>query len=183
MPLSRRLAREPRSYWAMLVAHAGVGVFVVGVTMVNGFDDHRDVHMRPGDSAELGGHRFSFVALDEISGPNYMAARARFEISRDGEAVTVLHPEKRVYMAQRMPMTEAGIDRGFTRDLYVSLGESTGDGAWVVRLQHKPFVGWIWGGCLIMAFGGLLAASDRRYRIGARAAVPEAAPVAMAANG
>jgi cytochrome c-type biogenesis protein CcmF len=79
-----------------------------------------------------------------------------------------MHPEKRMYTVQQMPMTEAGIDRGFTRDLYVSLGEATEDGAWVVRVQHKPFVGWIWGGCLIMAFGGLLAASDRRYRVTVR---------------
>ncbi|GIZ52709.1 heme lyase CcmF/NrfE family subunit [Noviherbaspirillum aridicola] len=183
MPLRQRLSREPRSYWAMLVAHAGVGVFVVGVTMVSGFDDHRDVHMRAGESAELGGYRFSFVALDEVAGPNYMAARARFEVTRDGRPVTVLHPEKRIYIAQRMPMTEAGIDRGITRDLYVSLGEATGDGAWVVRLQHKPFIGWIWGGCLIMAFGGLLAASDRRYRIPARAPVPAAGAAAIVANG
>jgi len=139
--------------------------------------------MRVGESADLGGYRFSFVALDDITASNYMAARARFEISRDGSPVAVLHPEKRIYMAQRMPMTEAGIDRGFTRDLYVSLGETTGNGAWVVRLQHKPFIGWIWGGCLIMAFGGLLAASDRRYRLTARAAAPAMAPAAIAANG
>jgi cytochrome c-type biogenesis protein CcmF len=170
MPLLARLAREPRSQWAMLAAHAGIGIFVVGVTMVNGFADQKDVRMRPGDSISLAGYRFDFRKLEEVQGPNYSAARASFEVSRDGKAVAALHPEKRIYLAQRMPMTEAGIDRGFTRDLYISLGEQMADGAWIVRVQHKAFVAWIWGGCVIMALGGLLAASDRRYRLRAAAA-------------
>jgi len=165
MPIGKRLSREPRSYWAMLIAHAGIGVFVVGVTMVKGFDDAKDVHMRVGDTTTVNGYTFSFVDLNEIKGPNYIAAHATFDVTYGDKKVTTLSPEKRLYMVQKMPMTEAGIDRGFTRDLYVSLGEATQDGAWVVRVQHKPFVGWIWGGCLIMAFGGLLAASDRRYRL------------------
>ncbi|GAB3538281.1 heme lyase CcmF/NrfE family subunit [Noviherbaspirillum agri] len=170
MPLSKRLSREPRSYWAMLIAHAGIGVFVVGVTMVNGFDDAKDVHMRPGDTTSVNGYTFAFSDLQEVKGPNYVAARGTFDITYEGKKLTTLHPEKRMYVVQQMPMTEAGIDRGFTRDLYVSLGESTKDGAWIVRVQHKPFVGWIWGGCLIMSFGGLLAATDRRYRVAARQA-------------
>jgi len=168
MPLAKRLSREPRSYWAMLLAHAGIGIFVVGVTMVKGFDDAKDVHMQVGETATVNGYTFSFDDLQEIKGPNYIAARATFNVTHDGKKVTTLWPEKRLYTVQKMPMTEAGIDRGFTRDLYVSLGEATPGGAWIVRVQHKPFVGWIWGGCLIMAFGGLLAATDRRYRIAAR---------------
>jgi cytochrome c-type biogenesis protein CcmF len=178
MPLTRRLAREPRSYWAMLLAHAGIGVFVVGVTMVKGFDDAKDVNMRIGETATVNGYAFTMKDLNEVKGPNYIAARATFEVVKDGKQVTVLHPEKRMYLVQKMPMTEAGIDRGFTRDLYVSLGEATQDGAWIVRVQHKPFVGWIWGGCIIMALGGLLAASDRRYRVAARQKKEAAAQLA-----
>ncbi len=167
MPLMKRLSREPRSYWAMLIAHAGIGVFVVGVTMVNGFDDAKDVHMRPGDTVTVSGYTFTLSDLKEVKGPNYIAARGTFDVTYEGKKLTTLHPEKRMYTVQQMPMTEAAIDRGFTRDLYVSLGEATPEG-WIVRVQHKPFVGWIWGGCLIMSFGGLLAASDRRYRVAAR---------------
>jgi cytochrome c-type biogenesis protein CcmF len=180
MPLTKRLSREPRSYWAMLVAHAGIGVFVVGVTMVKGFDNAKDVSMRVGDTATVSGYTFSFKDLQEIKGPNYIAAQATFDVTYGDTKVTTLVPEKRLYMVQRMPMTEAGIDRGFTRDLYVSLGEAGNDGAWVVRVQHKPFVGWIWGGCLIMAFGGLLAASDRRYRLASRKRAASDQPIAAA---
>jgi cytochrome c-type biogenesis protein CcmF len=168
MPLAKRLSREPRSYWAMLIAHVGIGVFVVGVTMVKGFDDAKDVHMRTGDTVTVNGYTFTFTDLEEIKGPNYVAARGTFDVTYGGKKLTTLYPEKRLYTVQQMPMTEAGIDRGVMRDLYVSLGEATKDGAWIVRVQHKPFVGWIWGGCLIMAFGGLLAASDRRYRVASR---------------
>jgi cytochrome c-type biogenesis protein CcmF len=175
MPLARRLTREPRSYWAMQAAHVGVAVFVLGVTMVNGFSTQKDVLMRAGDTATLDGYRFDFASLEQVTGPNYLAARGSFIVSRDGRRIAVLEPEKRMYLAQRMPMTEAGIDRGFARDLYVSLGERTTDGAWIVRLQVKPFIGWIWAGCLIMAFGGLLAATDRRYRLAARRARESAA--------
>ncbi|HJV74183.1 MAG TPA: heme lyase CcmF/NrfE family subunit, partial [Noviherbaspirillum sp.] len=181
MPLTKRLSREPRSYWAMLIAHAGIGVFVVGVTMVSGFDDAKDVHMRVGDTVTVSGYTFTLNDLQEVKGPNYVAARGTFDVTYGGKTVNTLHPEKRMYTVQQMPMTEAAIDRGFTRDLYVSLGEATPDG-WVVRVQHKPFVGWIWGGCLIMAFGGLLAASDRRYRLASRqkVAVQQIATVAPA---
>ncbi len=177
MSVGKRFSREPRSYWAMLIAHAGIGIFVVGVTMVKGFDDAKDVHMRAGDTVTLNGYTFSFKELQEIKGANYVAARATFDVTYGDKLVTTLKPEKRLYTVQKMPMTEAGIDRGFTRDLYVSLGEATNDGAWVVRVQHKPFVGWIWAGCLIMAFGGLLAASDRRYRVGSRRRREAAHPI------
>lgn len=164
-PLLKRLSREPRSYWGMIVAHAGIGVFVVGVTMVKSFDVANDVSMKVGDTTSAGGYTFRFVDLREIKGPNYIAAQAKFDITKGDSFVTTLRPEKRFYTVQQMPMTEAGIDRGFTRDLYVSLGEATRDGTWVVRVQHKPFVLWIWAGALIIALGGFLAATDKRYRI------------------
>jgi cytochrome c-type biogenesis protein CcmF len=121
--------------------------------------------MSPGERASAGGYDFQLVDLQEIRGPNYMAVRATVNVSRDGAAVTVMHPEKRMYLVQRMPMTEAAIDTSIFRDLYVSLGEPVDDSSWIVRVQHKPLVVWIWAGCLLMALGGLLAASDRRYRI------------------
>jgi cytochrome c-type biogenesis protein CcmF len=164
----RRIASQPLSYWAMIIAHAGIGVFVIGVTMVKSMENASDVSMRVGDTTTAGGYTFRFTDLREIQGPNYVAAQATFDVTRGNEKITTLVPEKRLYTVQQMPMTEAGIDRGFTRDLYVSLGEATDNQTWVVRVQHKPFVSWIWSGCLIMAFGGLLAASDKRYRVGAR---------------
>ena len=167
-PVFRRISGLPRSYWAMILAHLGVGVFVVGVTLVKGLETAKDVSMQVGDTASAGGYTFKFTDLQEVKGPNYIAAKATFEVTKGDSRIATMAPEKRMYTVQQMPMTEAAIDRGLTRDLYVSLGEAANDGAWVVRVQHKPFVSWIWGGCLIMAFGGLLAASDRRYRVLAR---------------
>ena len=167
--LAWRLAREPRSYWGMLAAHAGIGIFVTGVTLVKGYDAASDVSMRVGDTASVGGYDFVLRAVQDVRGPNYVAARGSFAVSRDGQPVALLAPEKRLYTVSQMPMTEAAIERGFTRDLYVSLGEATGGDRWLVRIQHKPFVAWIWAGCLVIAAGGLLAASDRRYRLARRA--------------
>ena len=118
-----------------------------------------------------------------MKGPNYKAMRAILDVSKDGKKVATLHPEKRVYNVQTMPMTEAAIDTGFTRDLYVSLGEPVDGGAWVVRVYYKPFVDWIWGGCLIMAFGGLLAVTDRRYRLRAKITEQEAVKTAATDEG
>jgi len=176
-----RLRNTPRATYGMLLAHFGVAVFVVGVTLVKGYESERDVRMEPGDTVELGGYTFRLDGVRDVQGPNYVAARAQIQVSREGRAVTTLYPEKRIYTVQNMPMTEAAIDPGFTRDLYVSLGDSVSATAWIVRVQHKPFVDWIWGGCLLMALGGVLAASDRRYRLAARrqqepyAAAPAAA--------
>jgi cytochrome c-type biogenesis protein CcmF len=155
---------QTRSHYGMVVAHIGVAVFVVGVTLVKAYDSEKDVKMRPGDTVELNGYVFRLDEVGDVRGPNYTAARARVAVTRDGRPVTRLFPEKRVYTVQEMPMTEAAIDPGPTRDLYVSLGDALGDGTWLVRVQVKPFIDWIWAGCLIMALGGLLAASDRRYR-------------------
>jgi len=166
--LWKRIASQPRSYWGMLVAHAGIGVFVIGVTLVKGMDIANDVSMRVGDTTSAGDYMFRFTGLKEISGPNYNGKQGTFEVTRGDTKIATMRPEKRLYTVQRMPMTEAAIDRGFTRDLYVSLGEQTSQDVWVVRVQLKPFVGWIWAGCLIIAFGGFLAASDRRYRMASR---------------
>ena len=168
--IGARLAQLPRSYYGMLFAHLGVAVFVVGVTLVKGYEAETDVRMEVGDSAQLHGFSFRLTAIDDVKGPNYVSARGTIEVTRDGAGVATLQPEKRLYTVQNMPMTEAAIDAGWTRHLYVALGESLGAKVWIVRLYHKPYVGWIWGGCLLMAFGGLLAAIDRRYRVRARAA-------------
>jgi cytochrome c-type biogenesis protein CcmF len=166
--LGARLAAQPRGYWGMLLAHVGIGVFIVGVTAVKGYETERDVRMDIGDSVTVGRYAFRFDGVREVSGPNYRGARGTVVVSRDGTAIETLHPEKRIYNAQQMPMTEAAIDTGIFGDLYVSLGEPVEKGAWSVRVYSKPFVTWIWGGCFLMALGGLLALSDRRYRVGAR---------------
>ena len=163
-----RLRNTPRATYGMLLAHFGVAVFVVGVTLVKSYESERDVRMEPGDTVELGGYTFRLDGVRDARGPNYVAARAQIQVSRGGRTVTALYPEKRIYTVQNMPMTEAAIDPGFTRDLYVSLGDSVSATAWIVRVQHKPFIDWIWGGCLLIALGGALAASDRRYRVAAK---------------
>jgi cytochrome c-type biogenesis protein CcmF len=165
MGLLQRALRLPRATMGMMLAHLGVAVFIFGVTMVNTYQVERDVSMQVGDKTSAGGYDFVFKGVREVRGPNYEAIRGELEILRDGKVETVMHPEKRVYRVQRNPMTEAAIDSGITRDLYVSLGEQVENGAWIVRVYYKPFVNWIWGGCAIMALGGLLAAADRRYRI------------------
>src|SRR6185503_10608492 len=161
----RKSWQQTRSHYGMVVAHIGVAVFVVGVTLVKGYDAEKDVKMRPGETVELNGYAFRLEEVTDVRGPNYVAARARMTVTRDGRPVADLAPEKRIYTVQEMPMTEAAIDPGLTRDLYVSLGDALADGAWLIKVQVKPFVDWIWAGCLIMALGGLLAASDRRYRL------------------
>ena len=179
--LLSRLAAMPRSYWGMVLAHCGVALFIVGVTMVKGFEVEQDLRMNVGQTATIGGYTFRFDGTQQYKGPNYIAARGTFRVSQDGRDVTVMYPEKRRYNVQNQTMTEAAISPGFARDLYVSLGEPLDDGAWSVRLYHKPFVDWIWGGCLIMALGGLLAISDRRYRLAWRrkeADVPAATQMA-----
>ncbi|HEX5804033.1 MAG TPA: heme lyase CcmF/NrfE family subunit [Azospira sp.] len=168
--LATRLAGVPRAQWGMILAHAGVGVFILGVSMVKTFEATADVKMVPGDTTTVGGYTFKLLSIEEHRGPNYIAARGRVEVSRDGQVLRTMLPEKRIYNVQKMPMTEAAIDTGIFRDLYVSLGEMIDDRTWLVRVQHKPLVDWIWWGCLMMGLGGLLAASDRRYRLARREA-------------
>ena len=172
-----RLRLVPRSVAGMMLAHLGIAAFAFGVSMVNTYGIERDLKMDVGDSTELAGYVFTFRGVRDVPGPNYVAARGTVEVTRKGQPIQTMHPEKRIYRVQQNPMTEAAIDTGFTRDLYVSLGEAAEGGAWIVRVYYKPFVDWIWGGCVVMALGGLLAASDRRYRARRRAAAPsELAP-------
>jgi len=163
--LMGKLGAMPRAYWGMVIAHFGLALFITGVTMVKGFEVEQDVRMNVGQTATLGGYTFRFDGTQQYKGPNYVAARGTIHVSQDGRDVTVMYPEKRRYTVQNQTMTEAAISPGLLRDLYVSLGEPLEDGAWSVRLYHKPFIDWIWGGCLVMAVGGVLAISDRRYRL------------------
>ncbi len=174
--IASRLRATPRSFYGMLLAHVGIAVFVIGVTLVKSYESEKDVRMAPGDTVELGGYVFRFEGVKEATGPNYAAARGTLSVTRDGRPVTTMHPEKRIYRVQESPMTEAAIDYGAFRHLYVALSELVGPDTWIVRVHYKPFVGWIWGGCLLMALGGLFAATDRRYRVGARE--PEPSPYA-----
>ena len=163
------LGGQGRSWYGMWLAHVGIAVSIVGVTMVTSFGIETDVRMSPGAVHETAGYRFQFNGVTTIVGPNYQARRGEFRIFRGDRQIAVLQPEKRAYVAGGMPMTEAGIDPGLLRDLYVSLGEPVGDqGDWAVRLYYKPYVRWIWLGGILMAVGGLLAVSDRRYRTARR---------------
>ncbi|MCA1806124.1 MAG: c-type cytochrome biogenesis protein CcmF, partial [Xanthomonadaceae bacterium] len=151
----------------------GVAVFLVAVAMVMTYEVERDVRLVPGEGVEVSGYQFRFQGISRVQGPNYSAERGEVEVSRNGRLFTTLHPEKRHHPGQEMPMTKAALDRGLFRDLYVSLGDPLGGGAWVVRVYYKPYMSWMWSGCLLMVFGGVLAAADRRYRLaGARSAAP-----------
>ncbi len=165
--------KQPRSFVGMCVAHFGIAVFVVGVTMVSSFQDEKDVKMAAGETVSVAGYSFTFNGVKQVQGPNYVAAQGDFDLTVDGKFKLKMNPEKRNYASSGMPMTEAAIDAGFLRDVYVSLGEPIDrdkpEGEWAVRVYYKPFVDWIWGGCVLMALGGLLAMLDRRYRVKARA--------------
>ena len=165
-----RLKKQSLSYYGMQLAHLGIGIFILGVTLVKGYETERDVRMNVNDTVKAGGYEFTFDGVREQPGPNYMASQGRVTITRDGQPVTQLYPEKRQYNSSSMPMTIASIQVGILRDLYVSLGEPipNSNGAWAVRVYIKPFVDWIWVGCVMMALGGVLAISDRRYRIHAK---------------
>ncbi len=154
-----------RSFMGMQIGHMGIAVFVIGVTMVGGYQEEKDVKMSPGESVSVGGYEIKLTAVNPKKGPNYQAMRGNFDLIRDGRLHGIMHPEKRNYDSSSMPMTEAAIDAGILRDIYVSLGEPLDGDAWAVRVYYKPFVGWIWGGCFLMALGGLLAVSDKRYRL------------------
>jgi cytochrome c-type biogenesis protein CcmF len=153
----------------MIVAHLGIAVFIVGVTMVKGYGIEQNLTMTKGQVASVGGYDFTFQGVTPVNGPNYSGMAGAMEMRRNGTLLGTLRPEKRIYNATGMPMTEAAIDTGFTGDRYVSLGEPVSDrgidGAWALRIYIKPFVDWIWGGCFMMALGGFIAMSDRRYRL------------------
>lgn len=168
--LVTRVKAVSRSWWGMVIAHLGIAVFALGVTIVKGFESEIAVRMLPGEVAHLAGYDFTFKGVKEIQGPNYTASRGELLVTKNGVIRTTLSSEKRLYTVQNMPMTEAGISPAIIHDLYASLGEPLEDGAWSVRIYYKPMVEWIWAGCAMMALGGLLALSDRRYRMRKRLA-------------
>jgi cytochrome c-type biogenesis protein CcmF len=148
----------------MSVAHFGLAMFVLGATTVESFKQEKDLSLRPGQTAEVAGFTFAMNSLRDVAGPNYEAVESEVVISRNGRELTKLYPQKRVYRVQKNGMTEAGIDGGWNRDLFVAMGEPLGNGAWSLRLQYKPMVRFIWLGALVIAIGGLIAVCDRRYR-------------------
>jgi cytochrome c-type biogenesis protein CcmF len=164
-----KLRANSPAWYGMLLAHLGVAAFIAGVTLVKSYEIERDVRLNVGQSIEVAGDTYTFRGVAPRPGPNYDATVATIDVSRDGRTITVLTPQKRAYRASGQVMTEASIQTGFLGDRYVSLGEPVGtDGAWGVRIYSKPFVDWIWGGCLLMALGGFLAVADRRYRLAVR---------------
>ncbi len=160
-----KAGKPTRSFIGMQVAHLGIAVFVIGVTMVGAYQEEKDVRMLAGESVSVGGYQIQLQSVNAVPGPNYKAMQGTFLLTRNGKLEATMYPEKRSYFSSTMPMTEAAIDAGLTRDIYVSLGEELDDKAWAVRVYYKPFVDWIWGGCVLMALGGLLAMSDKRYRM------------------
>jgi cytochrome c-type biogenesis protein CcmF len=160
--------RYPGEMAGMLLAHLGVGVFVVGVLLTESLSVSRDVRMAPGETQRTGSYDFRSDGVHRVSGPNWKADQGVVTVTRNGGEVTVMHPQKRTYLRGQV-QTESAVDPGVTRDLYVALGEpmDTNDieGAWALRLYYKPFVRWIWAGGLLMMLGGLVCAADKRFRI------------------
>ncbi|MEE9446784.1 MAG: heme lyase CcmF/NrfE family subunit [Arenicellales bacterium] len=160
----KAVSSAPKGFYGMVFAHLGLGVFVIGVTLTSAYSIEKDIRMNAGESFEVSGYTFTFNGVKQAQGPNYVAQEGDISVHKNGKLVAQLDPQKRSYQSG-MPMTEASIDAGLMRDLYVALGEPIGtDGAWAVRIYHKPLIRWIWLGCLIMGFGGVLAALDPRYR-------------------
>jgi cytochrome c-type biogenesis protein CcmF len=164
-----RLTRLPRADWGKACAHAGLGVTIFAVAAMNAWkvEDIRVVQL--GESFPLGSYTVLLKDVREVEGPNYLSTTGEMVVSRNGAEVAVLYPEKRIYPVAAMPTTEAAIDYGLVRDLYLVLGDKQKDGGWAVRSYIEPFANWLWGGALLMAFGGLLSLSDRRYRVAAGA--------------
>ena len=158
------ITKLSRSHWGMILAHLGMAMTVWGIAFSQNFSVERDVRMAVGDTVQIADYDFKFTGVSDANGPNYMGGKAQIDISKDGKLEATLFAEKRFYTVSKMPMTEAAIDWGFTRDLYVALGEKIEDNSWALRLYYKPFIRWIWIGGLFMALGGLLCMFDRRYR-------------------
>ena len=167
------MTRLTPSYLGMFTAHFGFALTLTGAVFVTQFSAERDLRMEAGDSVSLNNYRFTLEEVTVIEGPNYSADRGVFSVYLDGERFTTMMPEKRRYVASGQIMTEAAIDAGVMRDLYLALGEPLGDGAWSVRVQHKPMIRWIWFGALLIGLGGLTTAVDRRYRRGRSTTVPQ----------
>jgi cytochrome c-type biogenesis protein CcmF len=149
----------------MTLAHIGIAVFLVGVVLSSSYSEEKIVRLVPGDTVQLGPYTFTFKGVTDVMGPNFRAQEGSFVVESDGKSIASLNPQKRIYKVQRNTMTEAAIDPGLTRDLYVALGEPMDGAAWSVRVYYKPFIRWIWLGGLLMMAGGLCSVSDRRYRL------------------
>ncbi|MDH5424927.1 MAG: heme lyase CcmF/NrfE family subunit [Gammaproteobacteria bacterium] len=163
--LSVALLEIPRSFYGMTLAHVGVAVFIVGITLTSLYSQEKDIRLEPGQMYQMGEYSFEFEGVTQIQGPNYTANQGRVKVRKGAQLLQIMQPQKRIYRVQKMPMTEAAINAGISRDLFVALGEPLDDkGAWSVRLYVKPFIRWIWIGAVIMALGGLLASTDGRYR-------------------
>jgi len=162
--ISQTLSRVEKGTIGMWLAHFGVAVMIFGVVMVENHTEHRDVRMGVGDTQKLGVYNVQMTDLTVINGPNYVSDQATFEIYQGDSLYKVVMPEKRRYNASGMVMTEAAIDSGFTRDLYIAMGEPLGDGDWAVRLSVKPYVDWIWAGAFLMGLGGFVSITDKRFR-------------------
>ncbi|CAH0540755.1 heme lyase CcmF/NrfE family subunit [Vibrio marisflavi] len=159
------ITKLQRSHWSMMLGHIGLAVTVIGIAMVQNYSIERDVRLAPGEHFQIEGYDFYFAGLSNRDGPNYDGYVAQFDVTNNGKPINTLYAEKRFYRTARSMMTEAAIDRGLTRDLYIAMGERLDDGkSWAVRIYYKPFVRWIWAGALFMAIGGILAISDKRYR-------------------
>jgi len=168
----KSLRGYPRSMLGMAVAHFGIAVFVLGVAVTSAFSIEKDISVRPGERNEIAGYGFEYRGTRQVEGPNYTASEGEIAVFEGDKQIATLRPQKRIYRVQRNPMTESGIQPRLSRDLYVALGEPLGGDAWSIRMQYKPLVRLIWLGALIMAFGGAIAASDRRYRVPREAEAP-----------
>lgn len=177
-----RLTRLPRADWGKAVAHAGLGVTMAGVAGMLAWQTEDIRVVQVGESYELSGYTFVLKDVREVQGPNYQSTFADVEVSKNGRVIALLHPEKRFYPVAKMPTTEAAIDNGVMRDIYAVIGDPQTNGGWAVRTYYKPLANWIWGGAILMALGGCLSLSDRRYRVAAGAAKRRAAPNAVAAE-
>ena len=164
-----RLTRLPRADWGKAVAHGGLGItiFAVAGMMAWQYEDIRTLHV--GESFEMRGYEVTLNGVETKQGPNYITTMAEMAVTRDGDFVAMLYPEKRVYPVAGMPTTEAAIDYGFWRDIYLVIGDAQLNGSWAVRSYHKPFANWLWAGCIIMSLGGVLSLFDRRFRVAAGA--------------
>ncbi len=175
----RRLTRLPRADWGKCVAHAGFGLTMFGVVTLTGYQIEDIRVARDGEPYQVGAYEIELVSVEEnVQGPNYIATRAHVLVRdpESGAQIALLHPERRIYPVAGMPTTEAGINNGVTRDVYVTLGDPQEGGGWALRVWIKPFANWVWGGTIVMALGGFLSLSDRRYRVAAGAS--KARPVA-----
>jgi cytochrome c-type biogenesis protein CcmF len=177
------LRAQSRSVYGMSLAHFGIAVFLTGVVLSESYSEEKTVRLAPGEAVELADYKVIFDGVTEVAGPNYDAREGTFRVERDGKEVAKLQPQKRIYRVKKNPMTEAAIDPGLTRDIYIALGEPMDAGAWSVRAYYKPFIRWIWFGGVFMMLGGISSAMDRRYRLASSAAAERGAALAAARAG